>query len=161
MMKTSPEGIALMHHYEQCRLRAYPDPGTGGAPWTIGWGDTGPDVVPGLVITQAEADARFSNRLSREFEPAVRSALRVQVAQLEFDALVSLAYNIGVRALRDSTLMRLLNSSDKAGASDQFLRWDKAAGKSLLGLRRRRAAERAMFLGMNAQAAIAIGMQAK
>lgn len=158
MMETSPEGIALMHFYESCSLKAYPDPATGGAPWTIGWGDTGPGVKPGLVITQAQADERFKNRLAREFEPGVRSALQGRsVTQHEFDSLVSFAYNVGVASLKSSTLLRMLNAGDKRGAAEQFLRWDRAAGKRMLGLHRRRVSERAMFLGAAADQAIQAG----
>jgi len=156
-MKTSPDGIKLLHFYEGCELTAYPDPATGGDPWTIGWGDTGPDVVPGLVITQADADARFAKRIANEFEPMVLSAMRGSPNEAEFSAMVCLAYNIGVGAFKRSTLVRKFNGSDKASAADQFLRWHRAGGQSMKGLRRRRAAERALFLGASADEAIAIG----
>lgn len=158
MMKTSPNGIALMHFYENCSLTAYPDPATGKAPWTIGWGDTGPDVKPGLVITQTQADERFKNRLAREFEPGVRSALQGRsVTQHEFDALVSFAYNVGVASLKSSTLLRMLHAGDKRAAAQQFLRWDRADGKRMLGLYRRRVSERALFLGVALDQAIKAG----
>lgn len=160
-MQTSPDGIAVMHFYERCVLTAYPDPATGGKPWTIGWGDTGPDVVPGLTITQAEADARFSKRLVREFEPAVNTEVHRDLEQRQFDALVSLTYNIGVRNFRNSTLLRKLNAGDIEGASAQFLVWDKAAGKTMLGLKRRRVSERALFDGMSASLAINLGQSVK
>lgn len=160
-MKTGKEGIALMHYYEQCRLKAYPDPATGGAPWTIGWGDTGPDVKPGLVITQQEADDRFERRLAREFEPGVLDVLQQNPTQGQFDAMVCLAYNIGLGNFRSSTLLRKFNLGDTAGASAQFLVWNKAAGKVMLGLRRRRAAERALFDGATGREAIAIGAAVK
>lgn len=146
-MRTSEDGRRLMHHYEGCKLKAYPDPATGGAPWTIGYGDTGPSVVPGLIITQAEADRRFANRLSREFEPGVLKALKHPVSQHQFDAMVSLAYNIGLANFRSSTLLKMVNAGDSIGAADQFLRWDKANKKSMLGLKRRRMAERSLFIG--------------
>lgn len=155
-MKTSSNGVQVLHYFESCKLTAYPDPGTGNDPWTIGWGDTGPDVKPGLTITQDEADARFSKRLSGEFEPGVTKALQRPATQAEFDAMVCLAYNIGVSAFTNSTLMRLFNRGDYAGAAEQFLVWNRAGGKIMLGLRRRRAAERALFLGMNADQAIAV-----
>jgi len=164
-MKTSTNGVQVMHYFEQCRLKAYPDPATGGAPWTIGWGDTGPDVVPGLTITQDEADARFARRLVREFEPGVMSLVKVPLTQGQFDALVCFAYNVGLdddtdtlaEGLGDSTLLRKVNAGDFAGAADQFQFWNKAAGKVMLGLRRRRAAEKALFEGMSGAQAIAIG----
>lgn len=156
-MKTSINGVAVMHYFEDCRLDAYPDPATGGAPFTVGWGDTGPDVVPGLVITQDEADARFSKRLSREFEPGVIASVARTPNQSQFDAMVCLAYNIGLGNFRSSTLVKKFNAYDDAGAAGQFLLWNKAAGKVMLGLRRRRAAERALFMGMTGDQAIAIG----
>lgn len=156
-METSQNGILVLHHFEACRLTAYPDPATGGAPWTIGYGDTGPDVVPGLVITQQDADNRFAKRLANEFEPGVLQALLRAPRQCEFDAMVCLAYNVGVRNFRGSSVVRRLNLGDTRGAADAFLMWDKAAGKSMKGLRRRRAAERALFLGADGLQAIEIG----
>jgi len=158
-MKTSTEGIRLLHQFEGLRLEAYPDPATGGEPWTIGYGHTGPDVYPGLLWTREQAEAAFAARLSREFEPGVLAALTRGPSQSQFDAMVALAYNIGVAAFAGSTLVRKFNAGDIDGAADQFLRWDKAGGRSMLGLRRRRAAERARFLGTTADEAIAIAGQ--
>jgi len=164
-MKTSSNGAQVLHYFEQCRLEAYPDPGSAdGHPWTIGWGDTGPDVKPGLVITQDEADARFARRLEREFEPGVMSLVKVPLTQGQFDALVSFAYNVGLdidtdtlaEGLGDSTLLRKVNAGDFAGAAEEFPKWNKNDGKVMLGLRRRRAAERALFIGMNGDQAIAV-----
>jgi lysozyme len=155
-MNTSPNGIAVMHYFEDCRLKAYPDPATGGAPWTIGWGDTGPDVVPGLIITQAEADRRFARRLAREFEPGVLAELKRTPTQSQFDAMVCLAYNIGLGNFRASTLVRMFNRRE-LGVANQFLRWDRAAQRRMLGLHRRRVAERALYLGASAEDAIKAG----
>lgn len=161
-MKTSSDGIYLMHKYESCRLKAYPDPATGGAPWTIGWGHTGPDVKPGMTITQEKADAMFAERLSREFEPGVVKALAgASVTQKEFDALVCFAYNVGLANLRSSTLLKLVKSGDKMQAANQFLQWDKAAGKRMLGLYRRRVSERALFLGKSGELAYIEGQAVK
>ena len=159
-METSEDGHAVMHYFEQCRLQAYADPATGGVPWTIGWGDTGPDVVPGLVITQAQADARFAKRLAQEFEPGVRVALVDVPRQCEFDAMVCLAYNIGLGNFKGSSLVRRFNMGNMSGAADAFLMWDKAGGKTMRGLVRRRAAERALFLGADGHQAIEIGKAA-
>lgn len=156
-MKTSLNGIRVLHYFESCRLKAYPDPATGGAPWTIGWGDTGPDVVPGLVITQAEADARFSRRLSQEFELGVAAVLTHIPTQGQFDGMVCLAYNIGLGNFKSSTLLKRYNIADMTDAADQFLRWNRANGVVMLGLRRRRAAERALFTGLSGEQAIAVG----
>ena len=160
-MNTSENGIEVLHYFEGCKLKAYPDPGTGGDPWTVGRGDTGPDVVPGLVITQCEADARFVRRLSREFEPGVMGGLHRTATQGQFDAMVCLAYNIGVHAFSGSTLLRKFNSGDILGAQAQFSVWNRAGGRPMLGLARRRSAEAALFSGASGKAAIAIGASVK
>lgn len=156
-MKTSSEGIAVMMYFENCRLTAYPDPATGGDPWTIGVGDTGPDVVEGLTITKSEALARFANRLAREFEPGVERALRIPATQCQADAMICLAFNIGLGNFARSTLVAMFNDGDMIMASREFLNWNRAGGKVMLGLRRRRAAEQALFDGASGVDAIAIG----
>lgn len=81
-----------------------------------------------------------------KYENAVRAAVKVPLTQNQFDALVSFAFNCGIGALQSSTLLKTLNQKNYKGAADQFLRWNKAAGKVLPGLTRRREAERAIFL---------------
>ncbi|WP_110915636.1 lysozyme [Enterobacter roggenkampii] len=150
-MKVGPEGRALIQSFESCKLVAYPDPGTGGVPWTIGWGHTGPEVKPGLVWTQAQADAAFLSDLA-VFERDVNSLVKVPLTQNQFDALVSFAYNVGsdidaddiAEGLGDSTLLKKLNAGDYASAADEFLKWRKPL--NLPGILRRRKAERALFL---------------
>ena len=138
--RMSKIGITLIHEFEACALHAYPDPGSvDGRPWTIGWGSTGPDVKEGVVWTQKQADARFASDLGR-FEKAV-AVMAPVTTQGQFDALVSFAYNVGLSALNDSTLLRLHKTGDYAGAAAQFARWDKNDGKTMRGLTRRRAAE--------------------
>lgn len=151
----SPDGLAILQYFESCRLEAYWD--ADGKVWTIGWGDTGPDVVKGLRITQADADERLRRRLAREFVPSVLKALARPVNQAQLDAMVDLAYNIGVSAFQGSTLVRLFNAGDLAGAAEQFPRWNKSGGKVLLGLRRRRAADRMRFQGSSGKEAIRVG----
>lgn len=158
-MNTGKDGIELMHYYEQCRLTAYPDPATGGAPWTIGWGDTGPDVKPGLTITQMDADIRFAKRLAREFEPGVDKLLVRAPKQCEFDAFVSLAYNIGLGNFAKSTALRKFNMGEMDAAAIAIRSWDKAAGKTMKGLQRRRWAESKVFSGWSAPRAIADALQ--
>ncbi len=142
--RVSKAGIDLIHSFESCKMTAYPDPGSvDGHPWTIGWGSTGPGIAKGVVWTQAQADERFAADLGR-FEKAV--ALMAPVTtQNQFDALVSFAYNVGLAALNDSTLLRLHKSGDYVGAKDQFSRWDKNDGRVMKGLTRRRAAEAALY----------------
>lgn len=150
-MRTSEKGQALIKSFESCKLKAYPDPKTGGAPWTIGWGHTGPEVKPGLVWTQAQADETFIVDLA-DFERDVESLVKVPLTQGQFDALVSFAYNVGsdideddiAEGLGDSTLLKKLNAGDYAGAADEFPKWRKPI--SLPGILRRRQAERALFL---------------
>ena len=145
MMKASKNAMALIRHFEGCSLKAYPDPGSkDGAPWTIGYGHTGKDVVRGLVWTQAQADAALADDVAR-FAGEVEGLIKVSVTQSQFDALVSFAYNVGIGALAGSTLLKLLNSGAFSGAAQQFGRWDKQNGKPMLGLSRRRLAERLLF----------------
>lgn len=148
-MQTSLNGIALIKKFEGCRLAAYPDPGTGGDPWTIGYGWTHPvdgkPVRPGMTIDEVTADRLLKTGLVG-YENDVLKVVRVKLTQGQFDALVSFAYNVGSRALSTSALLKKLNTGDYAGAADEFLRWNKAGGKVLNGLTRRREAERALFL---------------
>lgn len=138
-------GVALVKEFEGCMLLAYPDPKTGGDPWTIGWGHTGPEVKKGLRWTQAQADAALTEDLAK-YEAAVRNQITVPLTQNQFDALVSFCYNLGPGNLFKSTLRRLLNSGQKNAAADEFPRWISAGTPAEPGLRRRRAAERALFL---------------
>lgn len=148
-MQVSDKSIELIKRFEGCSLSAYPDPGTGGAPWTIGYGWTGnvdgKPVRPGMKIDQATADRLLRTGIV-SYDQAVNKMLKVKVTQNQYDALVSLAYNIGTRALSTSTLMRKLNSGDYSGAADEFLRWNKSGGKVMPGLTNRRKAEREVFL---------------
>lgn len=143
-MKTSERGVEAIAGYEGVRLEAYPDPGTGGEPITIGVGHTG-GVKLGDVITHEEAMRLLADDLCKA-EGAVNNAVRVPVSQHEFDAMVSLCFNIGGGAFSKSTLVRLLNIGDRLGASNEFTKWNKANGRILSGLVTRRAGERAMFL---------------
>ncbi|WP_282346480.1 lysozyme [Pseudomonas sp. PS01301] len=145
-MKTSPKGIALIKSAEGLRLKAYPDPGTGGLPWTIGYGSTS-GVTRNMVITETQAEQMLAEDLVR-FERIVERLVQVPVNQGQFDALVSFTYNVGEGNFTKSTLLRKLNAGDTAGAAEQFSRWVHASGKVLPGLVKRRAAERAMFLGV-------------
>jgi lysozyme len=130
---------------EGCSLHAYPDPATGGAPWTIGYGHTGPDVKPGMTITQAQADSLLNTDLARA-GLVVNSLAHVYLTQNQFDSLSDFVFNVGTTNFRNSTLLRLLNSGDARGAADQFTRWNLANNKVMPGLVKRRAAERDLFL---------------
>lgn len=143
--KISDKGVALIKEFEGLRLKAYPDPATNGDPWTIGVGHTGPNVRPGLVITEAQADDFLRKDVGR-FEKAVNRLAPI-TTQDQFDALVSLAFNVGEGNLASSTLLRMHNAGNYDGASNQFARWNKAAGKVMTGLTRRRAAEAKLYRG--------------
>ncbi|KNC16744.1 lysozyme [Pseudomonas sp. RIT-PI-a] len=145
-MKTSPKGIALIKSAEGLRLKAYPDPGTGGLPWTIGYGSTS-GVTRNMVITEAQAEQMLAADLVR-FERIVERLVRVPLNQGQFDALVSFTYNVGEGNFTKSTLLRKLNAGDTPGGAEQFSRWVNAGGKVLPGLVNRRAAERGLFLGI-------------
>lgn len=166
--RASADGVMLMHYFESCSLKAYPDPGSkNGEPWTIGWGHTGPEVKPGLAWTQQQADDAFIADL-RHFERGVTSLVNVPLTQGQFDALVSFAYNVGLdidsdtiaEGLGDSTLLRKLNAGDYAGAALEFLKWNKNDGKPMRGLTRRRHAEMGRFNGMSGRDAIKYGVAA-
>lgn len=141
-MRTNRRGAALIQEFESCRLKAYLC--SAGVP-TLGWGSTGPDIQIGMTWTQEQADERFARDLQR-FEREVESLLTFEPTSNEFSALVSFAYNVGVNALAKSTLLRKFNAGDTAGASNEFLRWNKVGGNVLAGLTRRRDAERDLFL---------------
>lgn len=141
----SDQMIAKIKGFEGEKLAAYPDPGTGAAPWTIGVGHTGPDVRPGMTITAAQSTNLLRADLAK-FEAGV-AALAPTTTQGQFDALVSFAFNVGLTNLKGSTLLRKHNAGDYAGAADQFALWNKAAGKVLPGLVKRRAAEAQIYRG--------------
>jgi lysozyme len=143
-VKTSPAGRERIAKHEGCVLTAYPDPGTGGEPWTIGVGHTG-DVKKGDRITHEQAMAFLAADL-RTAEVAVETLVKVPLNQNQFDALVSFVFNVGPGAFRGSTLLRKLNLGDYGGAAYQLLVWCRAGGKVMAGLLRRRNDERDLFL---------------
>ena len=130
--------------FEDCKLEAYFDPGTGAEPITIGVGHTG-GIKIGDVITQEQADEYLVNDVAHAAN-AVNQMVDENMTQGQFDALCSFAFNLGIGNLKNSTLLKKLNSGDIQGAADQFLVWNKAAGKVMAGLTRRREAERTLFL---------------
>jgi lysozyme len=152
-MTISAAGLKLIQSFEGCekrqkgaRFKAYVDPV---GVLTIGWGHTNATGRPfdaGTVWTQAECDAALREDIER-FEAAVRRHVKVELAQCQFDALVSFAYNCGIGNLTSSTLLRKVNRRDFAGAAREFGRWNKAGGRVLPGLTRRRAAEATLFEG--------------
>lgn len=127
------------------KVQAYPDPASGGDPWTIGWGSTGPGIVKGTIWTRAEAVARFRFDLAK-FALGVQKALAgAPTSDRQLAAMVSLAYNIGLGAFSGSTLLKRHKAGNHADVASQFLRWNRAAGKIMPGLVRRRAAEAELY----------------
>ena len=148
-MELSGVGLGLIAEFEGLRLNAYPDPGTGNEPWTIGYGTTiypnGHKVRKGHVVTQEEA-LEYLQHDTKRFADSVNRLVKVPLNQNQFDALVSFTYNVGDGALEKSTLLRKLNNSDYRGAADEFGKWVNAGGKAMYGLVRRRTAERDLFV---------------
>lgn len=144
-LKVSPAGRAAIAQREGNKLTAYKD---SVGVWTIGVGHTAAAGAPaphaGMTITAAESDAILTRDLA-QFEWAVEGAVKVPVQQHEFDAMVSLAFNIGGAAFARSSVVRKLNAGDRAGAANAFLLWKNAGGKPIL--LKRREAERKQFLG--------------
>ncbi|WP_441366611.1 lysozyme [Acinetobacter lwoffii] len=145
-MHVSPSGVDLICNFEGLRLKAYDD---GVGVWTIGFGTTkypnGIRVKKGDTCTLDQAKAYMQNDL-KSFEQTVNNTVKVPLNQNQFDALVSLAYNIGSTAFKNSTLVRQLNEGNSKAAANQFNVWVNAGGKRMQGLVNRRAAERTLFL---------------
>lgn len=147
MNRISERGVELISNFEGLRLNAYQD---SVGIWTIGFGTTifphGKKVQDGDCCTIQQAKSYMSHDLKR-FEIAVSKAVQVPLNQHQFDALVSLTYNIGIGAFQNSTLVKLLNAGDYTAASHQFDVWIKAGGQTVQGLVNRRAVEKSFFLG--------------
>jgi GH24 family phage-related lysozyme (muramidase) len=148
----SQSAIDLIKQFEGCARKqpdgtyaAYPDPGSGGDPWTIGWGTTGADVKKGAVWTQQQCDDRLAGDVARFGTKVAALVGGAATTQPQFDAMVSFAYNLGIGNLASSTLLRKHKAGDYKGAAAEFGKWTKAAGKVLPGLVKRRAAEAALY----------------
>lgn len=146
-MKLSSAGLELIIEFEGLhekmpdgRYKAYRCPA---GVWTIYAGCT-EGVAEGMIVTEAEGKAMLATEMAKH-EAAVERLVKVPLTQGQFDALVSFSYNVGSGALEGSTLLKLLNAGDYAGAKGQFSRWTKAAGVELAGLVRRRAREAEVF----------------
>jgi lysozyme len=144
----------LIKQFEGFRAKAYLCPA---GIMTVGYGHTGLDVVPGLIVTQAQGDALLRNDVEK-FSNIVNKALTTQVTQGQFDALVSFCFNTGpgktgvkdglitLKSGNPSTLLRKTNSGDKLGAAAEFPKWATAGGVPLKGLMVRREAEQRLYL---------------
>ncbi len=133
----------MLKAWEGCRLSAYPDPASGGAPWTIGYGHTALDVVPGLTITQHQANAFLQKDVAHAASAVERLLPGIALLPRQRDALISLCFNLGGGALETSTLCSRLLEGESAllVLQEELPRWCKGPRGPLEGLERRRAAE--------------------
>ena len=144
-MQTSERGLEFIAEHEGLELHAYPDPGSGGDPYTIGYGHTR-GVKPGDTCTKEQALEWLREDVD-EAERAIDRLVTVSLTQDQFDALVSFVFNLGAGNFGSSTLLKRINMGDFAGAADEFPRWNRAAGRVMAGLTKRRHAEAALFAG--------------
>jgi lysozyme len=148
-MKTSKNGINLIKEFEGCRLKAYKCPA---GILTIGIGHTGTvngkPITADMTITELMAETLLAIDLQK-FEKCINDNVKKPLTQNEFDALVSFVFNVGTGAFEKSSMLKLLNSGHMPLAAGQFDRWIYAKGKVLNGLKKRRAAEKALFLTHN------------
>ncbi len=145
-MRITEEGLALIKRFEGFRARAYRCPA---GVWTIGYGHTGaagpPTVAAGMVISRAEAE-EILRRDVDGFARDVETSLRVALDDRQFSALVSFAYNVGITNFRKSSVLAYVNAGDLAAVPGRLQLWNKAKGRVLPGLVKRRAAEAELFL---------------
>ncbi|MFN4975305.1 MAG: lysozyme [Bacteroidota bacterium] len=144
-MKTGKEGKNLIKMYEGFRAFAYLCPA---GVMTIGFGTTrinGKPVVANQKVTVDEANL-FLDQDLKQFEDAINKLVKIELNQNQFDALASFVYNVGIENFRKSTLLKKLNANDILGAANEFSRWNRAKGKVLAGLTRRRESEKLLFL---------------
>ena len=139
-METSQDGLKLIKKFEGCELKSYQD---SVGVWTIGYGHT-KGVEEGQEITQDEGEEMLASELG-EYEGYINDMVECDLEQHQFDALVAWVYNLGPTNLRSSTMLKRLNANDLDDVPNQIKRWDKAGGKVLQGLVRRREAEALMF----------------
>jgi lysozyme len=141
-MKLSNLGETVIKFFEELVLVAYPD---SGGIWTCGWGHTGRDVVKGTTCTPGSAEIWFLADV-KEAVDAVNSLVKVELKQIQFDALVSFTFNDGVEALKSSTLLTLVNQGQIEYAGAELLKWVHVRGAVNKGLMKRRTLESALFL---------------
>jgi len=148
--KVSAAGINLVKKFEGFSAKPYPDPGTGGVPFTIGFGST--YYEDGRKVTMAdppvteERATKLLMHMLEHYERGVDSMCRDDITQNQFDALISFSYNVGINALKSSTLLKKLNiNPNDPTIRDEFMRWNKAAGRVLKGLTKRRAEEANLY----------------
>ena len=141
-MNIGTKGLDLIRFFEGLELNAYQ---CAAGVWTIGYGHT-KDVQQGMTISEARANEMLAEELN-EYESYINGLVTVELNQDQFDAMVSWVYNLGVGNLKASTLLKVLNAGDYDGVPAQMMRWNKAGGKVLEGLTKRRQAEADLFCG--------------
>lgn len=141
----SAAGLSALMKHEGLRTTAYPDPATGGAPWTICYGHTGRDVYRGLKVSAKQCELWLREDVA-EAEDYLRQYVKVPLRQGQWDAYVSFIYNAGPENFRKSTMLRLLNGGDWLGSCKQFSRWIYANKKVLRGILARRYEEQTMCM---------------
>tara|TARA_R110000744_G_scaffold323801_1_gene429678 strand:- start:1463 stop:1906 length:444 start_codon:yes stop_codon:yes gene_type:complete len=139
-MKISEEGLDLIKKFEGCETKAYLCPA---GVWTIGYGHT-KDVKEGEEISEDYAMFLLKDEIV-EYEKYIEDLVEVSLSQCEFDALCSWVYNLGPTNLKESTLLKELNHANFDRVPFEIKRWNKAGGKVLEGLQRRREAEALLF----------------
>ena len=142
-MPLTPEGWTLLKTWEGCRLSAYPDPASGGDPWSIGYGHTGAEVVPGLTISQEQADAWLEQDAAESASAIDRLLSGVVLTPRQRDALISFCFNVGAGAFTASTLVRRLKGGEAVATvlAQELPRWVHGPHGPLPGLVNRRQAE--------------------
>jgi lysozyme len=141
-MIIGPDGIALIKEFEGCRLKSYRDQR---GVWTCGWGQTGPSVTGNTHWTQAQADAKLVEALEIRSAQMSKILGDAETTQSNFDAMMSLAYNIGMGAFQGSEVCRDHKAGKYEAAAQAFLNWDNINHHEDKGLHRRRLAERALY----------------
>jgi len=139
-VKCSQEGLELIKKFEGCKLKSYKCPA---GVWTIGYGHT-EGIKEGDIVSPQEADKLLRADVFK-FEEYVTDNVTVKLTQNQFDALVTWTFNLGVGNLRNSTMLKKLNNADYTSVPFEMKRWNKAGGKTLDGLVRRRQAESLLF----------------
>lgn len=137
------ENVKILKDFEGLKLRAYQD--IGGV-WTIGYGHTGPEVIKGLIITEQKASEYLIEDIKWAEEAVIKNLAGYELNQNQFDALVSLVYNIGTNGFAKSTVVKRIKAGDYIGAADAITWWNKVDGKVIQGLVNRRAKEKELFL---------------
>jgi lysozyme len=145
-MKLNEKGTVLLHHFEGLKLKAYKCPAD---VWTIGFGNTfyedGSKVKQGDAVTKERASELFDS-VAFSFANQITGSIKAKLNENQFSSLVSFAYNVGVTNFKKSTLLKKINiDKNDPTIFAEFLRWDKAAGKVLAGLKLRREAEAKLY----------------